>query len=44
MDSPVRGGGVRAHRAACAGSADRDRGGDRLRERLDYARPAHGVR
>lgn len=36
--------GVRAHRAACAGSADRDRGGDRLRERLDYARPAHGVR
>ena len=44
MDSPVRGGGVRAHRAACAGSADRDRGGDRLRERLDYARPAYGVR
>lgn len=29
---------------ACAGSADRDRGGDRVRERLDHARPAHGVR
>ena len=33
-----------ANASACAGSADRDRGGDRLRERLDYARPAHGVR
>ncbi len=44
MDSPVRGGGVRAHRAARVGPADRDRGGDRLRERLDHARPAHGVR
>ena len=40
----VRGGGVRAYRAACAGSADRNRGGDRLRERLDHARRAHGVR
>ena len=29
---------------ACAGPADRDRGGDRVRERLDHARPAHGVR
>lgn len=37
------GGGVRAHRAAGAEPADRDRGGGRLRERLDYARPAHGV-
>lgn len=36
--------GVRAYRAACAGPADRDRGGDRLRERLDHARRAHGVR
>lgn len=44
MDSPVRGGGVRAHRAARVGPAHRDRGGDRLRERLDHARPAHGVR
>lgn len=32
------------HRTACAGSADRDRGGDRLRERVDHARAAHGVR
>ena len=29
---------------AGAGPADRDRGGDRVRERLDHARPAHGVR
>lgn len=36
--------GGRAHRAAGAGPADRNRGGDRLRERLDHARPAHGVR
>lgn len=36
--------GVCAHRAARAGPAHRDRGGDRLRERLDHARPAHGVR
>lgn len=36
--------GVRAYRAACAGPADRYRGGDRLRERLDHAQPAHGVR
>ena len=28
---------------AGAGPADRDRGGDRVRERLDHARPAHGV-
>lgn len=41
---PVRGGGVRAHRAAGAGPADRDCGGDRLREWLDHARAAHGVR
>ena len=34
---PVRGGGVRAHRAARAGPADRHRGGDRLRERVDLA-------
>lgn len=34
----------RAHRAARAGLAHRDRGGDRFRERLDHARPAHGVR
>ena len=44
MDSLFEAGGVRAYRAACAGSADRDRGGDRFRERLDYARRAHGVR
>lgn len=31
-------------RTARTGPAHRDRGGDRLRERLDYARPAHGVR
>lgn len=34
----------RAHRAAGAGPADRNRGGDRLRERLDRARAAYGVR
>lgn len=44
MDSLFGGGGVRAYRAACAGPADRYRGGDRLRERLDHARRAHGVR
>lgn len=44
MDSPVRGGGVRAHRAARVGPAHRDRGGGRLRERLDHMRSAHGVR
>ena len=43
MDSLFEAGG-RAHRAACAGSADCDRGRDRLRERLDHSRPAHGVR
>ena len=36
--------GGHAHRTARTGPAHRDRGGDRLRERLDYARPAHGVR
>ena len=36
--------GGHAHRAAGAGPAHRDRGGDRLRERLDHARAAHGVR
>ena len=40
----VDGGGVRAHRAARAGPADRNRGGDRLRKRLDYTWSAHGVR
>ena len=32
------------HRTARTGPAHRDRGGDRLRERLDHARAAHGVR
>lgn len=32
-----------AHRTARTGTAHRDRGGDRLRERLDHARAAHGV-
>ena len=36
--------GGRAHRTARTGPAHRDRGGDRLRERLDHARAAHGVR
>lgn len=36
-------GGARGS-VACAGSANRDRGGDRLRERLGHARAAHGVR
>ena len=31
-------------RTARTGPAHRDRGGDRLRERLDHARAAHGVR
>lgn len=35
--------GARAYSAVCAGSADRDRGGDH-RERLDHSRPAHEVR
>ena len=37
LDGEVRGS------VAGAGPADRDRGGDRVRERLDHARPAHGV-
>lgn len=40
-ESSLRG---RAHRTARTGPAHRDRGGDRLRERLDHARAAHGVR
>ena len=32
-----------AHRTARTGPAHRDRGGDRLRERLDHVRAAHGV-
>lgn len=35
--------GGRAHRTARTGPAHRDRGGNRLRERLDHARAAHGV-
>lgn len=31
-------------RTARTGPAHRDRGGDRLRERVDHSRPAHGVR
>lgn len=34
----------RAYSPARAGPSDRDRGGNRLRERLDRARAAHGVR
>ena len=41
---PVRGGRVRAHGPEGAGPADRDRGGDRLRERVDHARTAARVR
>lgn len=33
-----------AHRTARTGPVHRDYGGDRLRERLDHARAAHGVR
>lgn len=33
----------RAHRTARTGPAHRDRGGGRLRERLDHVRAAHGV-
>ena len=34
----------RAYSPARAGPSDRDRGRDRLRERLDHTRPAHGIR